>query len=62
MTTKLGRPVIVDDGIQISVRVERSLVKRADALKTVQGIPVGRAAVWRAALDIGIAELERRRK
>ena len=33
---KFGRPQVVDDGVQISVRVERSLVDRADALKSSQ--------------------------
>ena len=51
------------EGVQITVRVEPRLVRRADAMihptSTLIGRPAKRADVLREALLLGLAELER---
>ncbi len=55
---------VKDETIQMSCRVEPSLIDRADNLieyiSAKRGFPVKRADVWREALIAGLREIEKR--
>lgn len=61
MMAERGRPRVAPDSIQISVRVPGEWVTRADTLveQIAPGFGLERADVWRRAIELGLAQLER---
>lgn len=54
-----GRCTLSARNAQITVRVSQSVIDRADAVTRRVGVPVSRAGVISAAVERGLAEIER---